>query len=43
LISLNVRFKLALSPLGGSFVSLIPLYRTGTGNLFVGIDVNHNL
>ncbi len=41
--SVYVPVKFALSPLGGSFVNLIPVYNTGTGNLFVGIDVNHNL
>ena len=34
---------LALNPLGGSLVSLIPDYKTGTGKALDGIDVNHNL
>ena len=41
--SLYVLIILAFNPLGGSFVNLIPLYNTGTGNLSVGILVNHNL
>ena len=40
LISLNVLLKFALRPLGGSLVSFIPLCKTGTGNLLLGIDVN---
>lgn len=34
---------LAFNPFGGSLVNFIPLYKTGTGNLFEGLDVNHNL
>ena len=34
---------LALSPFGGSFVSLIPLYKTGTGKALLGILVNQSL
>ena len=33
--------RLAFKPLGGSFVSLIPDCSTGTGNLLLGIEVNH--
>jgi hypothetical protein len=39
-ISPYVLFKLAFKPLGGSFVSLIPFYRTGTGNAELGSEVN---
>jgi len=41
--SFILRLTLALIPFGGSFVNFIPLYNTGTGNLVLGIDVNHNL
>jgi len=40
---LYVLFKLALSPLGGSFVNLIPAYKTGTGNFGEGQEVSHIL
>jgi hypothetical protein len=34
---------LFLSPLGGSLVTLTPFYKIETGNLSLGIDVNHIL
>jgi hypothetical protein len=43
LTSLNVLRRFAFKPLGGSLVSLIPLWRTGTGNRLVGIDVSQSL
>ena len=35
--------KFALIPRGGSIVILLPFWRIETGNLLLGIDVNHNL
>ncbi len=35
--------RLALIPLGGSLVNLIPAYSTGTGNALEGDDVNQSL
>mmetsp|Transcript_24000 Transcript_24000/g.78087 ORF Transcript_24000/g.78087 Transcript_24000/m.78087 type:complete len:223 (-) Transcript_24000:3073-3741(-) len=41
-MSLYVRFKLALTPLGGSLVSLTPFCSTSTGKVCAGIDVSHS-
>jgi len=40
---LYVLVTLAFKPFGGSLVSLIPDYKTGTGNLSLGIDVSQSL
>mmetsp|Transcript_18335 Transcript_18335/g.62323 ORF Transcript_18335/g.62323 Transcript_18335/m.62323 type:complete len:304 (+) Transcript_18335:1484-2395(+) len=36
------RARFAFTPLGGSFVSLMPFCSTGTGKILVGIDVSHS-